>query len=161
MTTRFREIEPSDIPSLFHVRTRTRQNSYTLEELQQLGITPESVSERLASTNKGWLCEADDLTVAFCMADRANSELWVIAVLPDYEGLGIGDELMRLAEGWLRASGCTRAWLTTDLDTNKRAYGFYRHRGWSDWKTDDRLRWMELKLNDENHGQDDHCCPGP
>jgi hypothetical protein len=37
--------------------------------------------------------------------------------------------------------------LTTDIDTNLRAYGFYRHRGWQDWRTKDGLRWMELQLN--------------
>jgi len=142
----FREIESNDIPALFFVRTRTRQNSYTLAELHELGITPASVRERLDTSNKGWLCTVDDTVVAFCMADRSNAELWVIAVLPEHEGCGIGGELMRRAEDWLRASGCTRAWLTTDIDTNLRAYGFYRHRGWQDWKTEDGLRWMELQL---------------
>jgi hypothetical protein len=44
------------------------------------------------------------------------------------------------------ASGCERAWLTTDLDTTLRAYGFYRNRGWTDWKIERRMRWMELSL---------------
>jgi hypothetical protein len=38
----------------------------------------------------------------------------------------------------------TRAWLTTDVDTTLRAYGFYRPRGWTDWKIENGLRWMEL-----------------
>ena len=53
---------------------------------------------------------------------------------------------MALAEEWLAASGCRRAWLTTDLDTTLRAYGFYRKRGWTDWKIERGLRWMELSL---------------
>ena len=84
--------------------------------------------------------------MAFCMADRSNAELWVIAVLPGHEGCGIGGELMRRADDGLRASGCTRAWLTTDIDTNLRAYGCYRHRGWQDCRTEDGLRWMESQL---------------
>lgn len=132
------------MPGLFQVRTHTRENSYTLEQLHRLGITPESVVQKLATTFKGWLCTVDDLVVAFCIADRSAGELWVIAVLPQYEGRGIGGHLMRAAEDWLWASGCTRAWLTTDVDVNLRAYGFYRHRGWTDWKIEEGLRWMEL-----------------
>jgi len=140
----FRDIAATDVPALFYVRTRTRENRYTLEELQERGITPESVAERLASSYRGWLCTHADQVVAFCMADRSTGELWVIAVLPGYEGLGIGSKLMSLAEEWLWASGCTRAWLTTDVDPSLRAYGFYRQRGWADWKLEDGLRWMEL-----------------
>jgi GNAT superfamily N-acetyltransferase len=140
----FRAVGAADVPALFHVRTRTRENTLTSEELEKLGITPPSVEHRLATTCKGWLCADADRVVGFCMADQANGELWVIAILPEYEGRGIGGRLMALAEDWLWASGCTRAWLTTDVDTSLRAYGFYRHRGWSDWKVEGGLRWMEL-----------------
>ena len=140
----YREIAAADVPALFHVRTRTRENAYTLEELRRLDITPESVTQKLATTFKGWLCTVADHVVAFCMADRSTGELWVIAVLPEYEGRGIGGQLMSLAEQWLWRSGCARAWLTTDVDTTLRAYGFYRHRGWTDWKIENGLRWLEL-----------------
>jgi len=80
------------------------------------------------------------------MADHATGELCVIAVLPECEGRGIGNELMRLAKTWLAASDGTRAWFTTDVDLRLRAYGFYRKRGWIDWKIEDGLRWMELIL---------------
>ena len=141
---KFREIIAADAPDLFHVRTRTRQNAYTLAELHGLGITAESIAAKLATTHKGWLCTDAGCVVAFCMANCATGELWVIAVLPEYENKGIGAELMRLAEEWLWASGCTRAWLTTDVDTELRAYGFYRRRGWTDWKVENGLRWMQL-----------------
>ena len=140
----FREITAADVPALFHIRTRTRENTYTLEELERLGITMPSVTAKLASSFKGWLCIDREQAVGFCMADRSTGELWVIAVLPEYEKRGIGDTLMGLAENWLWTSGCARAWLTTDIDTTLRAYGFYRQRGWIDWKIEDGLRWMEL-----------------
>ena len=142
--SRYREITAADMPALFYVRARTRENAYTLEQLHHLDITPESVAQKLASSFKGWLCAVADQVVAFCMANRSTGELWVIAVLPQYEGRGIGGQLMSLAEQWLWQSGCTRAWLTTDVDTTLRAYGFYRHRGWTDWKVEAGLRWMEL-----------------
>lgn len=141
----FREITSADIPALFEVRIRTRENAYTLEALEALGITPASVAEKLAGTFKGWVAEAEGRVVGFSMADRAEGELWVVAVLPDYEGRGAGDGLMALAEGWLWSQGCASAWLTTDVDTARRAYGFYRRRGWSDWKLEKGLRWMRLE----------------
>ncbi len=144
VSLQFREINAADVPALFYVRTRTRENTYTLEELHALGITAESVTRRLANTCKGWLCTHAGSAVGFCMADRSMGELWVIAVLPEYEGQGIGNALMSAAEEWLWEQGGSRAWLTTDIDTALRAYGFYRQRGWTDWKVDDGLRWMEL-----------------
>lgn len=143
----FREVAPADIPALFQVRPRTRENAMTREDLQRLGINPESVAEGLGQSTMGWLCEDAGQVVAFSMADRASGEFLVIAVLPEYEGKGVGGRLMGLAEEWLAASGCRRAWLTTDLDTTLRAYGFYRRRGWSDWKIEAGLRWMELILS--------------
>ncbi len=143
---KFREITAADVPALFHVRTRTRENALTLGELQRLGIDPQSVTESLMASTKGWLCDVSGQVVAFSMADRATAEFLVIAVLPEYEGKGIGGKLMALTREWLAASGCTRAWLTTDLDTTLRAYGFYRKQGWTDWKIERGLRWMELSL---------------
>src|SRR6516164_5645284 len=39
-----------------------------------------------------------------------------------------------------------RSWLTTEVDTSLRAYGFYRRQGWTDWKIERDLRWMEISL---------------
>lgn len=142
---KFREMTADDVPALFFVRPRTQENALTLEELQRLGINPQSVTERLGQSTKGWVCDDAGQVVAFSMADRATGEFLVIAVLPDYEGRGVGGKLMYLAEEWLAASGCKRAWLSTDLDTTLRAYGFYRKRGWTDWKIERGNRYMELR----------------
>jgi ribosomal protein S18 acetylase RimI-like enzyme len=142
-----REITTNDIPSLFYVRPRTRQNALTVDELQTLGITPASVAGWLESSTGGWLCEdLEKKVVGFCMADGSTGELLVIALLPEFEGQGIGGRLMQHAEEFLAASGNTKAWLTTDLDVSLRAYGFYRRRGWTDWKLERGMRWMELAL---------------
>lgn len=142
-----REVRTADIPALFLVRPQTRENALSIEALRDLGITPESVAAWLAASTSGWLCETStDEVVGFCMADRSTGELLVIALLPQYEGQGIGGALMQRAETWLAQSGCVRAWLTTDVDQNRRAYGFYRHRGWTDWKIERGMRWMQLTL---------------
>ena len=87
----FREVTSADVPSLFHVRTRTRENSNTLEELARLGITEKTVIEIIVHILSGAGCaKYVDSVVGFCMADRDTGELWVIAVLPEFERKGIG-----------------------------------------------------------------------
>jgi GNAT superfamily N-acetyltransferase len=143
---RFREITAADVPALFIVRPKTRENAMTVEELARLGIDPRSVAEGLTQSTRGWLCEDVGQVVAFAMADRATGEFLVIAVLPEYEGRGVGGRLMTFAKEWLAESGCARAWLTTDMDDRLRAYGFYLRYGWTDWKIERGMRWMELRL---------------
>ena len=53
---KFCEITAADVPTLFPVRPRTRENAMTLEELQRHGINPQSVTESLTNSTKGWLC---------------------------------------------------------------------------------------------------------
>jgi GNAT superfamily N-acetyltransferase len=142
----FRQIAAADIPALFAVRVATHENRLTREELTRLGITEESVLERMQGSFKGWLCEIASQVVGFAMGDRSTGELWVIAVRPEYVGRGIGSRLLREVERWLAACGCTRAWLTTDLDTRLKAYSFYRQHGWVDDRLEGGLRYMSKEL---------------
>lgn len=138
----FREIIPEDVPALFEVRIRTDENNFTMDELVSLGIDHESVRDMMATSFKGWLCETEDRVVGFAMGDRETGELWVIAVLPEYIRRGIGSRLLSLVEKWLFSEGCERLWLTTDIDTDLRAYSFYINNGWLDDKIEDGLRYM-------------------
>jgi GNAT superfamily N-acetyltransferase/2'-5' RNA ligase len=138
-----REIEPHDIPALFAVRVATRQNALSLDELTSLGITEESVLATLGATHRGWLCEEDGRVVGFAMGNRENGEMWVIALLPEFEGRGIGAALMARVEEWLWSEGWSEIWLTTDTDPALRAYGFYRRLGWADHEIKDGLRYMK------------------
>jgi len=138
----FREIAEGDIPELFGVRVSTRENALTEEELQRLGITEQTVRGMLDSSHRGWLCEEDGQVVGFAMGNGRTGEMWVIALLPEAEGRGIGSELMDRVEGWLWCLGWREIWLTTDTDTSLRAYGFYRARGWEDWKVEDGNLFM-------------------
>jgi GNAT superfamily N-acetyltransferase len=137
MTMVFREITAEDVPDLFGVRVATRENALSKEDLRRLGITPETVREMMRTSHRGWLCEVDGVVVGFAMANGETGEMWVIALLPEAEGRGIGTELMDRVEGWLWSLGWREIWLTTDTDTSLRAYGFYRARGWEDWKVED------------------------
>jgi GNAT superfamily N-acetyltransferase len=129
-----RRIVEADIPELFRVRVATWHNPNGAEELARFGITPESVATQLRTTHCGWLWEVDGRVVGFAIGDRSNGEMWVIAVLKEHEGQGIGGRLLRAVETWLFSEGWKEIWLTTDLDPAFRAVGFYRSQGWEDWK---------------------------
>lgn len=137
------EINHTDIPELFVVRVATRENALSLRELEILGINEESVAQMLNTSHRGWLCEEGDRVVGFAMGDRRTGELWVIALLPDWEEKGIGKLLMEKVESWLWSEGFTNIWLTTDIDISLRAYGFYLHLGWYDDVLRDGLRYMK------------------
>ena len=132
----FREITAADMPAIFDVRVATWHNDRGRQELTELGITHPSVCEMLESSHRGWLCEIDSRVVGFAMGNRDTGEMWVIAVLQEYEGNGIGKRLLGLVEAWLFSQGWSEIWLTTDPDETIRAVGFYRHLGWTDWKLD-------------------------
>ena len=128
---KFRAIESNDLPAIFDVRASTRENPFSREALWEIGITEESTAELLRTTHRGWLCEAEKEIVGFAVGDGKTGELWVIAVLPEYEGKGIGSELLAKVEAWLHSLGWKEIWLWTSSDPKKRAFSFYSKRGWS------------------------------
>ena len=143
----FREITEADIPALFEVRVATHENRLTREELLALDITEETVKQKLLGSFKGWLCEDNHQVVGFAMGDKSSGELWVIAVLPEYIGQGIGSRLLRAVENWLTESGCKRLWLTTDIDARLKAYTFYRSHGWVDDRIENGVRYMVKNIS--------------
>lgn len=143
---RYRELTPEDLEEVFQVRIRTWHNPHGARELVGLGITPASVLEKMRTTHRGWVALSGAQIVGFSMADRSDGELWVIAVLPEFEGRGIGRALLSQAEGWLGSCGWSEVWLTTDINESLRAVGFYRHLGWKDWKIERGDRFMRRSL---------------
>lgn len=126
-----REAVDGDLESLFDIRARTRENAIPRERLASMGITPASWAAALrGGDQRTWVCLDGAVPVAFCGADAAHGEVLVLAVLPGYEGRGIGGRLLDRAVAWLRSRGCGRLWLATDPDPSGRAHGFYRARGW-------------------------------
>jgi GNAT superfamily N-acetyltransferase len=141
----FREIQIEDLPAIFEVRVAAWHNPHGREELNALGITPDSVRQMLHDSHCGWLCEIGGRTVGFAMGDRSTGEMWVIAVCKDFEGRGIGRQLLRLVEDWLWSQGWSEIWLTTDPDESFRAVGFYRRLGWEDWKIEHGDRYLRKR----------------
>ncbi len=131
MTLAYRKMTVSDLPAAFSVRLSTIENAITMQELEEdYGITPESLAAAMQSAVQGWLCEDDGKMVGFSMGDRATGEVQVLAVLPAYEGRGIGKALLSRVQDWLFATGHSEIWLLANPDPDIRAAGFYRKLGW-------------------------------
>lgn len=126
----FRPIEPADLPEMIEVRGSTRENPLSREALRQLGITEESTARLLRTSHRGWLCEENGRIVGFSIGDAKTGELWVIAVLPGFEGKGVGSRLLQSVEAWLWSHGWNELWLWTSPDRQKRAFTFYQKHGW-------------------------------
>ena len=142
-----RELLVEDLPEIFSVRVATWHNERGVEELESMGITISSVTAMLeVGSHRGWLCEVDGRIVGFAMGDKQAGEMWVIAVLQDFEGRGIGRKVLFEVESWLKSCGWEEIWLTTDVDESLRAVGFYRHLGWKDWKIEGGDRFMKKSL---------------
>ena len=126
----FRLIQPGDLSGIIDVRASTRENPLSRAALRNLGITEESTAELLRTTHRGWLGEEEGRIVGFAIGDGKTGELWVIAVLPEFEGRGVGRRLLDSVEGWLWSLGWPELWRWTSPDRQKRAFPFYRKRGW-------------------------------
>ncbi|WP_432720427.1 GNAT family N-acetyltransferase [Jeongeupia wiesaeckerbachi] len=126
-----RETRSNDLPALFALRAQTRENALSVEALASYGITPESsAAAMLSGAIKGWLCEIDGRIVGFASGDRDGGEMLVLAILPDFEGRGIGKALLDHVVAWLQSLGHARIWLVANPDPAVRAHGFYRRCGW-------------------------------
>jgi ribosomal protein S18 acetylase RimI-like enzyme len=135
MTIHTRQVRAEDGPALLTVRAATRENPFSLEALAAAGISAESLaSDMQAGTLAGWLSEAAPTgeVVGFCLANLPEAELWVLAVLPAYEGRGIGRDLLGRTEALLWAAGHSSIWLWTSTDRTLRAYHLYRAMGWQE-----------------------------
>ena len=127
----FRDTRITDVDALFEVRANTRQNPLSRAALAELGITPESTSAALINgTIVGSICTSQERVVAFCSGAVETGEILVLAVLPEYEGLGIGTQLLNRVVARLQSAGAQRLWLAAAADPTVRAHGFYRALGW-------------------------------
>lgn len=128
----FRPTEPDDMDALFDVRSRTRENPLSREELAGWGFTPEGTRRAFAAGECiGWVCEDGGNIVGFCSGDTTTGEIIVVAVLPDHERRGIGIGLLERVVGTLVAKGLHSFWLACSPDPRIRSHGFYRANGWA------------------------------
>lgn len=130
MQVLIRTATPDDVDTLCAIRTSVVQNHLSLEQMAGLGITPQVLSDTLRAAPCGWIAEVDGLAAGFSMVDLDEGEVFAMFVLPSHEKLGLGRQLMAVAEAALFERH-DRLYLVTDGRDEIRANGFYQRLGWS------------------------------
>jgi ribosomal protein S18 acetylase RimI-like enzyme len=101
------------------------------ERLRSIGITIEAWSDDVGTgALLGHICSADTKMIGYCFGSREEGEIVVLALLPEFEGLGIGKSLLGKVAADLNEAGHSRLFLSCSADSRSRSYGFYRHLGW-------------------------------
>jgi GNAT superfamily N-acetyltransferase len=121
---RFRRAVPADIPSIMEIRLSVEENVLSNPAL----VTAEDCAAYLEERGRGWVCESDGRIVGFSYAASEDHSIWALFVLPEYQGRGIGRNLLCLAVEWLISIGAEEVRLATE--TNTRAERFYSAQGW-------------------------------
>lgn len=127
MNILIRPARAADITTIFSIRISVKENILSLEQLTDMGITPDVILEMLALPDCIWVADIDGITAGFAIADMEEGSLFALFVLPEYEGLGLGKQLMDHAEAALFQQH-SEIWLETD--SQSRAAVFYQRRGW-------------------------------
>jgi GNAT superfamily N-acetyltransferase len=128
---KYRPALPEDAAECVALRARTRENAVSEERLRSFGITAKSWGDDTRSgVLPGHVCTVDGRIIGYCFGARETGEIMVLALLPDFENLGIGRELLNRMVKHLAGFGHTRLFLGCSEDPSSRSYGFYRHLGW-------------------------------
>ncbi len=130
MQTQIRVATQDDVDTLFVIRTSVVQNHLSREQMADLGITPQGLADSIHEADCVWIAQVDGQPVAFSMVDLAEGEVFAMFVLPTHENLGLGRQLMAVAEAALFELH-DRLFLITDGRDEIRANGFYQRLGWS------------------------------
>lgn len=120
----YREATVVDIPVMAAIRLEVVENALT----DPTRVTRGMYHDYLTTGGKGWICEVNRTAVGFSIASLADHTIWALFVHPDYEGRGIGKELLSLAVDWLFEQGADVISLTSDPNT--RADRLYQAAGW-------------------------------
>ena len=127
----YRSAVPEDAAECVALRGKTRENAVSEERLRSIGITAESWRENIRSRAvPGHVCTFEGKLVGYCFGARETGEIEVLVVMPDFENLGIGRELLTRTTKQLAKFGHRRLFLGCSPSPSSRSYGFYRHLGW-------------------------------
>ncbi len=131
MPLHFRKAVPADVPACVELRGKTRENAFSVEQLNAAGVTEASWRDAVADGGlPGHVCTSDNDIVGYCFGDGTTGEVVVLALLPTAEGRGVGKHLLNLVLQDLSQLGFRRFVLGCSSNPAHRSYGFYRHLGW-------------------------------
>jgi GNAT superfamily N-acetyltransferase len=122
----FRVAEEQDIPGMTAVRLAVVEN-----RLSDPGwLTRQVWMDSLAGSGNAcsWVCELDGRIAGFSCGRIGEADIWALFVDPEFEGRGIGSQLLALATEWLSENGVATIGLSTTERT--RADAFYQRKGW-------------------------------
>ncbi len=117
----------ADVPAMFDIRTRVRENALTRAQLAELGITEPGITDAVQADDCAFVARMDGRVVGFAMIDAEAASLFALFVDPAREGMGIGRRLLAAAEEALFARADR---IQLDTQPGTRADGFYRRCGW-------------------------------
>ena len=131
MDIAYRKAIPADAAACVDLRGRTRENAASVARLAELGITAESWGQDISDDKlPGFVGLAGDQMAGYCFGDKASGEIVVLALLPEFENLGIGKRLFMTTVEHLVSLGHQRLFLGCSSNPQHRSHGFYRHLGW-------------------------------
>lgn len=131
MTITYRDAVEHDAAACIILRGLTRENAVTEAELSEAGITAQTWGVGIKTGLYPGVVALDGTTLAgYCFGHRDTGEIVVLALLPRYEGRGVGKTVLSMTMQRLRQRGFPRLFLGCATDPAVRSYGFYRHLGW-------------------------------
>ena len=138
----------ADVAACIVLRGLTRENAVSAQTLARYGITEASWSQDVRTGRAtGELAENEGRLAGYCFGDTGTGEIVVLALLPEFEGEGMGRALLSRVMRRLQALGHERLFLGCSSDPRHRSHGFYRHLGWRptgqrDAHGDEVLEWF-------------------
>lgn len=108
------------------------RTSYTRDAYLDTVLTVETIQHRLDAMQIFVAVAGNEqivATIACSMVDKSEGHLRGMAVLPEFMGRGVAEELLRTAEVELAQQGCSRITLDT-TEPLQRAMHFYEEHGY-------------------------------
>lgn len=120
--------EARHVPDIMRIRLAVRENAISAQRLAQMGITASSIVEMMRESHIVRCAVVADTVVGFGMAVKSSGRIFALFVQPQWQGHGIGSQLLGELTDGLAALGHTQLVLNTGPHT--RACEFYVRHGW-------------------------------
>jgi GNAT superfamily N-acetyltransferase len=128
MNYSYHPLQDSDLRAVYEIRFSATENLIHEEHVKYL--QREQALEDIRQGG-GWICRQNGREIGFCLPlFIPEPYLGAIFVLPEFQGRGVGKQLMKLALEWFQKKGAKNVILETDKGS--KAENFYRHLGWKE-----------------------------